>query len=66
MSESCKVMYCGCIHNGQDILNGSVRLRVFNQTRESDGKIYRCTVCGNQKGYNLTEEEAKKLSKGKR
>ncbi len=56
------VMLCGCKHKFQDETYG-LGMRCYNKTKVSEGKVYRCSVCGNQKGVNLTGEEAKKLSK---
>lgn len=37
--------------------------RCYNKTKQNEGKLYKCSVCGETKGVNLTAEEAKKLSK---
>jgi hypothetical protein len=47
MSET-KIMPCTCESEFQDKTYGR-NLRLFNQTRKSDGKLYRCTVCGKEK-----------------
>lgn len=56
------IILCGCKSPYQDAVYGVGR-RVFNQTTQSDKKMFRCTICSNIKGVNLTAEEAKKLSK---
>jgi hypothetical protein len=62
---SIKIAECRpqCKHNYQDkVYDGK---RVFNQTRMNDGKTYRCSVCGDEKGFNLSKEEEKKAVKKK-
>ncbi len=44
----CSVMLCGCTHKYQDRVYGEHH-RVYNQTAQSAGSMYRCTVCGNLK-----------------
>lgn len=56
------IILCGCKSPYQDSVYG-IGNRCFNRTKQSEGKMHRCTVCGNMKGVNLTAEEAKKLSK---
>lgn len=59
-----KIMMCGCAHKFQDETHGE-HMRVYNRSREMDGKVYHCTVCGNSKTYGASAEEDKKLSKKK-
>ena len=39
-----KIMKCTCDHQFQDKTYGNGN-RVFIQTKKSDGKLWRCTVC---------------------
>ena len=39
-----RILKCGCKHSSQDKLHGEGN-RVFNQTKEQDGKVWRCSVC---------------------
>jgi hypothetical protein len=50
-----------CKHVFQDEkYNGK---RVFNKTTASDGKVYRCTVCGEEKTFGASKDEEKKRKK---
>lgn len=42
------ILTCTCSNEGQDKLHGKKK-RVFNRTRKSDGKLFRCTVCLKEK-----------------
>lgn len=54
-----KIMPCKCAHKSQDQLHGA-GLRVFNQTRESEGKVYRCSVCLSTKSVGGEADTKKK------
>jgi len=50
------VMKCDCrAHAFQDAAYGAGN-RAFNRTRASDGQIYRCTHCGQERKYGEAAE----------
>lgn len=40
---------CTCRSEFQDQQHGKDGLRLHNQTRKSEGTVYRCTVCGTER-----------------
>ena len=42
-----KIIKCECKNEFQDKRYGKGR-RLANQTKKSDGKVFRCTVCGKE------------------
>jgi len=47
VSRGTKILKCNCIHSYQDTIYGKNR-RAMNPCK--DGRAYRCTVCGKEKG----------------
>jgi hypothetical protein len=60
-----RIMFHGCSNDYQDQTYGSHQ-RVWNRTKESEGKVYKCTVCGGTATHGMTPEEEKKMNRGKR
>lgn len=53
---------CKCSNAGQDAMYGK-SVRVMNQTRKQDGKVYRCTVCQTEHSFGSGDEKKKKGKK---
>ena len=54
-----KVARCTCKHVSQDELHGE-GFRVFCQTTQSDRKVWRCSVCRNEKNFGEPEDKKRK------
>lgn len=54
-----RIISCECKHVGQDNLHGPGR-RVYNQTREQDGKVWRCSICLKTKTVGGEDDSKKK------
>jgi hypothetical protein len=65
MAETTRILFHGCAHAYQDSQYGN-QMRLFNRTKEGDSKVFRCTVCGGTQSHGMSDEENKKLNRGKR
>ena len=58
------ILRCQCVSAYQDAMYGS-SMRVHNRTKKSEGAVYRCTVCGDEK-YGTTPPASGQKSGGKK
>lgn len=59
-----KLLHCTCKSSFQDSLYGGKR--VVNQTKASDGKVWRCTICLREHSVGADAEDSKKKKEAKR
>lgn len=65
MADTMRILFHGCSNAYQDKTYGS-QMRAFNRTKEGDSKVFRCTVCGGTASHGMSDEENKRMNRGKR